>query len=86
MVYFCSKNLRYEIEPIPESMEGDTILFRITKTVFGDETLTIPTGKNEFFKRLKVGNNGDVYTSKKETTPWFNLLTHKVYKHFSLSK
>ena len=36
MIYFDSKNLAYEISTISESIEGNTILFDITKKVFSD--------------------------------------------------
>ena len=84
MVRFYSKNLLYEISSISESQVGNSILFEIEKTVFGDDECTDPIRVRNFTKRLKVDDNGDIYTTRNGNRKWFNWHTQNVYTHYSM--
>lgn len=72
-------NIRYEINPVPESGQGNTFLFSIRKTVFGDKDCSFVTQQREYFKRLYIDDNNDVYTSSKPVKKWFNWDTTRSY-------
>lgn len=84
MVRFYSENLLYEIRSVSESQVGNSILFEIEKTVFGDNECTNSICVRNFTKRLKVDDNGDVYTARSGKRKWFNWYTQKPFIHYSI--
>ena len=84
MVRFYSENLLYEIRSISESQVGDSILFEIEKTIFGDKECNNLIRSRNFIKRLKVDDNGDVYTTRNGKRKWFNWHTQKPFIHYSM--
>ncbi len=65
------RNIRFEINVVNESKSGDTFLFDIVKTVFGDLECNNATQQYNIKKRLYVDDEGNVYTSKIPKQIWF---------------
>ena len=79
MKIIYQNNIRYDIDPVPESGQGNTFLFSIRKTVFEDKSHSFVTQQREYFKRLYINDNNDVYTSSKPIKKWFNWDTNLIY-------
>lgn len=70
------KNCSYEIYVVNESLEGNTLLFSITKTIFSDKNCENVTQQYHSYRRLFVDDEGNVYTSRKPNKIWFNWFNH----------